>query len=75
MLIKDAILKASLDAIIVMDHEGRFVEFNPAAEAMFGFSHDEVVGKSLADFIVPERLRDSHRAGLARYLATRWARW
>jgi PAS domain S-box-containing protein len=70
-VIKNAILKASLDAVIVMDHEGCFVEFNPAAEAMFGFSHDEVVGKPLADFIVPERLRESHRAGLARYLATR----
>lgn len=33
---KDAILKAALDAIITMDHEGDFVEFNPAAERIFG---------------------------------------
>lgn len=66
----EAILKASLDAIIVMDHEGRFAEFNPAAEAILGFSRAEVLGKPLADVIIPERFREQHRSGLARYLAT-----
>ena len=67
---KDAILKAALDAIITMDHEGDFVEFNPAAERIFGWKEQEVIGKSLAEVIIPERLRERHRQGLARYLAT-----
>ncbi len=66
----DAILKASLDAIIGMDHTGRIVEFNPAAERMFGLSRAEAVGELLGDLLVPERLRTAHRQGLERYLAT-----
>ena len=62
---KGAMLKSALDAIISMDHEGRFVEFNPAAEKIFGYSQAEVIGKPLVDFIIPARLRDQHRKGLA----------
>jgi PAS domain S-box-containing protein len=65
-----AILAASLDAIVVMDHEGRFLEFNPAAAAMFGYSREEVIGRPIADFIIPHHLRERHRQGLARYVAT-----
>ncbi|MGQ0532283.1 MAG: sensor histidine kinase [Caulobacteraceae bacterium] len=65
-----AVLSASLDAIIVMDHEGKVVEFNPAAEAIFGFARADIVGKPLADHIIPAALRERHRIGLARYLAT-----
>jgi PAS domain S-box-containing protein len=67
---KDAILKSALDAIIVMDHAGKLVEFNPAAERIFGYSRAEAVGKPLADLIIPLRLREQHKQGLARYLAT-----
>jgi PAS domain S-box-containing protein len=66
----EAILKASLDAIIVMNHEGKFVEFNPAAEAILGFSRADVLNKTLADIIIPERFREQHKRGLAHYLAT-----
>jgi len=65
-----AILAASLDAIVVMDHEGRFLEFNPAAEAIFGYTRAEVIGQTLADFIIPSHLRERHREGLARFLAS-----
>jgi PAS domain S-box-containing protein len=64
-----AILAASLDAIVVMDHEGRFVEFNPAATAIFGYTREDVIGRPIADFIIPHHLRERHRQGLARYLA------
>lgn len=63
-------LKASPDAIIAMDSEGCFVEFNPAAEKIFGYTREEVLGKPLVDFIIPMRLREKHKQGLARYLAT-----
>ena len=67
---KSAILSAALDAIISMDHEGIISDFNPAAEQTFGYGRDEAIGQSLADLIIPERLRQRHCEGLVRYLAT-----
>ena len=67
---KAAILDAALDCIITIDHEGNIVEFNPAAERTFGYRREDVVGRQLADAIIPPSLREKHRQGLARYLAT-----
>ena len=39
------ILRASPDCIITVDHQGRVLEFNPAAETTFGFQAGEVVGR------------------------------
>ena len=65
-----AILEAALDAVITMDHEGKVVEFNSAAERIFGYRRGDAAGRSLADLIIPARLRAEHWRGLARYLAT-----
>jgi PAS domain S-box-containing protein len=65
-----AVMEAALDAIVIMDHEGKIAELNPAAERTFGHARHEVVGKSLADVIVPPSLRGRHSAGLERYLKT-----
>lgn len=67
---KAAILASAIDCLITMDHEGRIVDFNRAAEQTFGWSRDEVVGKPVADTIIPERLRKAHVEGLRRYLHT-----
>jgi PAS domain S-box-containing protein len=67
---KAAILESAVDCVITMDHEGRIVDFNPAAERTFGWTRDQVVGKAVADTIVPERLRARHRAGFEHYLLT-----
>lgn len=67
---KTAIMKSALDAIVSMDHEGKIVEFNPAAERMFGYRGPEVIGKPMAEVIIPPSLRESHYRGLAHYLAT-----
>jgi len=71
---KAAILDSALDCFVTIDHEGCITEFNPAAERTFGFRRDEVVGKQLADVIIPPSLREQHRRGLARYLITGDAR-
>src|SRR6266702_5961171 len=63
-------LDSALDCIITMDATGRVREFNPAAERVFGFTRAEVIGKDLADLIIPPRLRERHRQGLAHYLKT-----
>jgi PAS domain S-box-containing protein len=56
------------DAIIFAGTEGLIQEWNAAAEAMFGHSRDEAVGKSL-DLIIPEEFRKAHWAGFDRALA------
>jgi PAS domain S-box-containing protein len=71
---KAAILESALDCIVMIDHEGCITEFNPAAEHTFGYRRDEVVGKHMADVIIPPSLREKHRHGFARYLATGEAR-
>ena len=68
--LRAAVVDAALDAIVGMDHAGRITEFNAAAEALFGRPRDAVMGTSLADLMIPARLRAAHAAGLARYLAT-----
>src|SRR6204780_3096185 len=71
---KAAIVDSALDCIVTIDHQGCITEFNPAAEHTFGHRRDEVLGKHLADVIIPPSLREKHRQGFARYLATGEAR-
>ena len=65
-----AMLEAALDAVVTMDHRGRVIGWNHAAEATFGYRAHETIGQDMADLIVPRSLRASHRAGLARFLET-----
>jgi PAS domain S-box-containing protein len=65
-----AILETALDCIITMDHEGKILEFNPAAERTFGYTRSAIIGKELAALIIPPHLRERHRRGLAHYLTT-----
>jgi ammonium transporter, Amt family len=65
-----AILESSLDAVVAMDHLGRVVEFNPAAERIFGYPRESAVGAELAELIIPSDQREAHRCGLAGYLAS-----
>jgi len=71
---KAAILDSALECIVTIDHQGCITEFNPAAERTFGYRREEVLGKQLADMIIPPALRERHRQGFARYLATGQAR-
>jgi len=65
-----AILRASLDAHITMNDAGLITSWSRQAEAMFGWVEQDVVGRRLADIIVPEAHREAHTAGLRRFLAT-----
>jgi PAS domain S-box-containing protein len=66
----NALLDSSLDCIIAIDHDGIIVEYNRAAEVVFGYSAAEAIGQHLDELIIPERYRDRHREALARYLKT-----
>jgi PAS domain S-box-containing protein len=71
---KASILDTALDCIITIDEEGSVIEFNPAAEATFGYRKKDVLGKQLVDLIVPPAHREAHLRGMARYLSTGEAR-
>ncbi len=65
-----AIVEGALDAVVAMDHQGVVVEWNPQAEAIFGHSRREALGRRLADLIIPPQYRDAHAKGLQRYLSS-----
>jgi PAS domain S-box-containing protein len=65
-----AVISASLDCIITIDADGKILEFNPAAVRTFGFRRGEVIGRELAELIVPVRLRERHRDALRRSVET-----
>jgi protein-histidine pros-kinase len=65
-----AIVDASINAIVTMNEKGHVTDWNPQAAETFGWTRDEILGKALADTIVPTQYREAHRAGLAHYLAT-----
>jgi PAS domain S-box-containing protein len=67
---KDAILSSALDCVVTIDHESCITEFNPAAERTFGYRRDAVLGRPLADVIIPPSFREQHHRGFARYLST-----
>jgi PAS domain S-box-containing protein len=68
--LKSAMLGSAYDCVIGMNHIGVVIEFNEAAEQTFGYTREEAVGQDLAQLVVPPELRDRHRQGLSRYLAT-----
>ncbi|MDG1959375.1 MAG: ATP-binding protein [Candidatus Binatia bacterium] len=60
------VLDGALDAVVIADDMGNIVEWNDQAHAIFGWSREEVVGRRLADTIIPARYREAHGAGMAR---------
>jgi PAS domain S-box-containing protein len=65
-----AILNVSHDAYVAIDINGQVLEWNPAAQGLFGWPRAEVLGRDLADLIIPAELREAHRAGLVRVRET-----
>jgi PAS domain S-box-containing protein len=64
------ILETALDAVVSIDSGGKITGWNPQAEAVFGWKREEILGRLLADTIIPHLRREAHRDGLRRYLAT-----
>ncbi len=69
-----AVLAASSEAFVLADDHGRITEWNPAAERTFGFCRAEVLGRSLAETIIPPDLRAAHQLGMERFVRTGEAR-
>lgn len=64
------VIATAHEGFISMDADGVITAWNPEAEAIFGWSADEAIGRTVADTIVPSDLREAHWAGLRRFLAT-----
>ena len=54
------IYKNAPDAVIMISSAGKIIIWNPAAEKMFGWKEEEVVGKILNDVIVPKEARQGY---------------
>lgn len=65
-----SMVETSLDAVITMDGAGQILEFNAAAERIFGYAREHALHRSLAELIIPPEQRAAHRNGLERYLLT-----
>jgi two-component system NtrC family sensor kinase len=67
--LKSSIFDNAMAALVSTDETGHIVEFNPAAAAMFGLPRERALGRSVAEVLIPPRLREAHNAGMARVTA------
>jgi two-component system sensor kinase FixL len=64
-----SIIHSAVDGIVAIDADGRIEAFNPAAERLFGYPEQELLGQNV-NVLMPSPYREEHDAYLARYLAT-----
>jgi two-component system sensor kinase FixL len=65
----EGLVQAAVDGVILIDEQGLVEVFNPAAERMFGYRAEEVVGRNIS-VLMPAAESGRHDGQLARYLAT-----
>src|SRR5260370_26019908 len=66
----DLLLHTALDAVVVMQSDDTISEWNERSCELFGWTRAEVVGRTMAELIIPERYRQAHWNGLKRFLET-----
>ena len=64
-----AIIETSPDGLITIDESGHILSFNPAAEAMFGYAANEVIGRNIK-CLMGSPHREAHDGYLRRYMTT-----
>lgn len=74
-LASEILIRHAIDAVISIDQESRIILWNPAAQIMFGYSPEEVLGKSMPELIMPPEYRKRHYEGVSRVLAGGSGSW
>jgi PAS domain S-box-containing protein len=64
------ILETAYDAYVAMDGAGVIIDWNDRAEALFGWSAQEALGRTVSDLIIPPHFRELHTSGLRHYIET-----
>jgi diguanylate cyclase (GGDEF)-like protein/PAS domain S-box-containing protein len=64
-----ALVESATDAIVSADAEGRIISWNRAAEGVFGYAADEILGRRLTS-LMPEPYREQHERGMRRFLSS-----
>jgi len=65
-----AFLTRGPDAVIIINELQEILEWNPKAEEIFGFSFDDIKGKTLTETIIPPQYREAHLSGMKHFLKT-----
>ena len=68
--LKSNLVDSSLDAIVTITGDGEVIDFSPSAERLFGWRKQEILGRQMADFLIPEDFKGAHEKGMNHYLAT-----
>ncbi len=65
-----SIANTALDAVVLIDNDGNVSFWNDAAARMFGYTNEEIIGKYLHDYIMPERHIDAFKKGFDKFRIT-----
>jgi len=68
--LNSAIMETTLDSIISINHEGKILAINSSTETIFGYRRSEMIGREMADLIIPPALQKRHRRGLERFITS-----
>src|SRR5688572_30097396 len=66
----DAIFRSAPDAVIIMDEEGRILQWNKQAQSLFGWAKPEVWYERFINFIIPHRYREEYKQGWQSFIKT-----
>ena len=65
-----ALVESALEGIVIMDDKGRILDVNPAAEKIFGYRSEHVIGCTVSEKLIPPSKRKAHENGLTSFLTT-----
>jgi two-component system sensor histidine kinase/response regulator len=66
----ELVLNTIHDAVVWIDHGSKIVQWNAAAERIFGFMREDVLGRSLTSTITPDEHRVGHMNGMSKFMST-----
>jgi len=70
-----AVLNSAISAVIVIDVNGKIIDWNPRAERLFGRTRAEALGQELAQLIIPPSYQQAHRRGCSTFRRPEKARY